>query len=262
MIVFSGYYRLIRIHTIGNSGIFMQIIIFGMHRSGTSMTTRLINLMGAYVGAHTISSAQKNDNPTGFWERNEALAINDVLLKQRGCSWDKVEGFRTDLAPHASLHDAMHTFLHEMDAHAPWVLKDPRMCLVFPDWQPLLGTPIAVVVYRNPYEIALSLHKRNGFSLEFGLALWECYATHLLKNTQTLPRIHVHHKDLIERPTQACEYLYDRLTALGATGLTMPERTEIEAFIDPTLYRSKTNESYTLSAHQQSLADQLRGIKK
>ena len=28
----------------------MQIIVLGMHRSGTSLVTRLINMMGAYFG--------------------------------------------------------------------------------------------------------------------------------------------------------------------------------------------------------------------
>jgi hypothetical protein len=28
----------------------MQIIVLGMHRAGTSAVTRLINLMGAYLG--------------------------------------------------------------------------------------------------------------------------------------------------------------------------------------------------------------------
>ena len=29
----------------------MQIIVLGMHRSGTAVMTKLLNMMGAYVGA-------------------------------------------------------------------------------------------------------------------------------------------------------------------------------------------------------------------
>src|SRR5260221_10300477 len=68
-----------------------QIIVFGMHRSGTSLITRLINLLGAYVGAPDVMLPPSPDNPGGYWERWDVVAVNDALLATRGCTWDRVD---------------------------------------------------------------------------------------------------------------------------------------------------------------------------
>ena len=43
-------------------------------------------------------------------------------------------------------------------ARPPIVMKDPRLCLTLPLWRSVLTSePIAVLVYRGPMEVALSL---------------------------------------------------------------------------------------------------------
>jgi hypothetical protein len=44
----------------------MQIIIQGMHRSGTSVLTDLIEKMGAFVGEGADKMPAQVDNPKGF----------------------------------------------------------------------------------------------------------------------------------------------------------------------------------------------------
>src|SRR5205085_11585012 len=61
------------------------IIVAGMHRSGTSPTTRLINLLGADV-ARDLLPAQP-DNPRGFWEPAAVVEIHDRLLAALGSSY-------------------------------------------------------------------------------------------------------------------------------------------------------------------------------
>ena len=56
----------------------MQLIVLGMHRSGTSSVTRLLNLAGAYFGAEGIATETNDENPKGFWERRDARAVCDV----------------------------------------------------------------------------------------------------------------------------------------------------------------------------------------
>jgi len=62
----------------------MQLIILGMHRSGTSMQTRLLNLAGAYFGPEGSSTGANDENPKGFWERVEARRLNDAVLFSTG----------------------------------------------------------------------------------------------------------------------------------------------------------------------------------
>ena len=44
-----------------------------------------------------------------------------------------------------------------MDRHRPWVLKDPRMALTMPLWQPLLAQQVCVFVVKDPVKNAMSL---------------------------------------------------------------------------------------------------------
>ena len=69
----------------------MQIIVLGMHRAGTSAVTRLINMMGAYLGPNNLLMPASSDNPKGYWERVDIQPVSythlDVYKRQeRGCT--------------------------------------------------------------------------------------------------------------------------------------------------------------------------------
>ena len=44
----------------------MQIIVLGMHRSGTSIVARLLNMMGAYFAPEGAAMPPTLDNPKGY----------------------------------------------------------------------------------------------------------------------------------------------------------------------------------------------------
>ena len=60
----------------------MQLIVLGMHRSGTSVLARLLNLMGVYFGPEGISTGANQENPKGFWERKDVRQLNDGVLQR------------------------------------------------------------------------------------------------------------------------------------------------------------------------------------
>ena len=47
----------------------MELIVVGMHRSGTSLLTGCLYRMGAYFGDLQLSNGSNIENPEGFWER-------------------------------------------------------------------------------------------------------------------------------------------------------------------------------------------------
>jgi hypothetical protein len=241
----------------------MQIIILGMHRSGTSATARLINMAGAYFAPDGMALAAKPDNPKGFWERRDMMFLNDELLKSHGCRWNMLANWRYENAANVPVHLKQHMqrLIAEMDAHRPWFLKDPRLCLTLPAWQPLLKTPVAVIVHRNPLEIAVSLANRNPQPEEYSLALWEYYAVGMLNASQHMPRVFVRHEEILANPVKACEAMVKQLSEAGVSGLSMPSADAIEHFIDPRLYRAKIllSSGPVLSAEQQRLSEMLRG---
>src|SRR3954469_16481737 len=153
----------------------MQLIVLGMHRSGTSSITRLLNLAGAYFGPEGSPTDPNAENPTGFWERRDVRAVCDALLLGGGFDWWRVAAFEAGRNPGENRDQQLDEFrksVHRLDAHRPWVMKEPRLCLLLPVLRPALEAPVYILSRRKPPEIAESLGQRNGFPLPVGLALW------------------------------------------------------------------------------------------
>jgi len=240
----------------------MQIIVLGMHRSGTSMITRFVNMLGAYFGPEKSSLGFTQDNPKGYWERREVMALNDGLLAGNGSTWDKLAAWPLERLNPATpqQNNAIRGFVLDMDAHRPWVLKDPRLCLTFDYWKPHLEVPVALVVYRNPLEVARSLENRSQMPQDYGLALWEYHAVYTLNATLGLSRIHVGHAEALRDPVNFVTSLKNTLEKHDVRGLRQPSDREILAFVDPRLYRAKADKhSMKLSPQQEMLAALMRG---
>src|SRR5258706_8380174 len=66
------------------------ICVLGMHRSGTSLLARILNLLGVDLGpAEVLTTEPIAHNPKGYWEHHEITAISDAILKRYGGSWDE-----------------------------------------------------------------------------------------------------------------------------------------------------------------------------
>ena len=229
--------------------------------------TRLVNLLGAYVGSEDAALAVADDNPKGFWERKDTVASNDAILAAAGCTWDQLASWsfrpvRDEWASEAT-REAMSAALADLDAHAPWVLKDPRLCLTLPFWRPLLSRPVAVVVSRNPAEIATSLRTRNGISLAHALAIFEYSAVGVLVNARGLPTVRVSHEDVLADPVATVGRLKRELEACGVTGLRDADPAAVTAFVDRSLHRSRPDQDALdgmLSPRLVALDAALRGL--
>ena len=239
----------------------MQLIVLGMHRSGTSTVTRLINLMGGYFGPEAISLGANIDNPKGFWERRDVFELDTAILASAQADWFRLGHFRLDKIPATALarfQDKAGEILHDLDAHRPWVIKDPRMCILFPLWRKLLEAPICIFVHRQPIQVAQSLQTRNGFPLSFGLALWERYTLDALRGAAELPVISVRYEEIMRNPLAATQKLYEKLQSLGVSGLHIPSDKEILDFIDPALHRNTGGidlENSIINVSQKTLAE-------
>jgi hypothetical protein len=197
-------------NSFGNREISLAVIVVGMHRSGTSLVTRLINLMGISVGDPAHLMAPQKDNPGGFWERKDVGWINDGLLVNGGASWEHPEYFDPaflDGEEASSLRPEAEAVIADLDRDAPWVLKDPRFCLTLPFWLRLLDKPICVFVVRNPFQVARSVSLRNDIGLLSGMRMWERYNRCALWNSRNLPRLFVGFQRLAQDPVGELERL-------------------------------------------------------
>jgi hypothetical protein len=190
-----------------------------MHRSGTSLITRLLNLSGLYLGQEGDMEEPAADNPEGYWENRKFVAINNALLAALGAGWDYAPGLGAleALEPERlrKLGDQGRLLLREFEGCEPWGWKDPRNSLLVPFWGQLLPDLRFVICLRNPLDVAASLYRRNGFSLPRSLTLWKEYNERLLGCTRPECRVITH---------------YD-----GYFGDAEPELTRVSAFFDLTL---------------------------
>lgn len=177
------------------------VCVLGMHRTGTSLTTRILNLLGVDLGPPSDLMARLPDNPTGFWEHQVIYELNAEILSRLGGTWDEPPRFRAhwELAPElADLRQRARRIIHDDFADAPlWGWKDPRTCLTLPFWQRLCPPLRFVLCLRNPMDTARSLERRNGFSLEKGVDLWLTHVTAALAHSSGSPRLLVFYEDVM-----------------------------------------------------------------
>lgn len=242
----------------------MQIIVLGMHRAGTSAITRLINMMGAYLAPEDQFLPATPDNPKGYWERIDVLQLHEFALNQIGADWYLTSAVDPDHIPpelQETFTQRARKILQGMDGHRPWVMKDPRLCLLLPLWLPLLEVPVCVHVVRHPLSTARSLAKRDGFPLHFGAALWEQYTARALIVSSGLPRFSICYEKLMEQPLAITRQLYETLGHHGVQALRLPAEREIRAFLDSDLqhyYAHDEKDSNWLTRNQRLLWEALR----
>jgi hypothetical protein len=64
------------------------VVVLGMHRSGTSMATGLLQKMGLHLGEEDdLLGAQEGENDKGFFERLQVVVQNDDLMQEQDVNW-------------------------------------------------------------------------------------------------------------------------------------------------------------------------------
>jgi GT2 family glycosyltransferase/glycosyltransferase involved in cell wall biosynthesis len=224
------------------------LIVLGMHRSGTSLLTRLLSLSGAWLGEEEEISAKGDDNPTGFWENSSVKSINQCLLEAVGSDWDDTSHF--DLW---SVPPGIDTFLRQqamgvtnrLRQHRIWAVKDPRLCLVLPWWQPIFGNIVVMHCVRSPLDIAHSLKQRNGFPISLGIALWEFYQRSALRVSTGLPAISIAYDDLVNDPVEGQASLAKQARELLGLELGVITPEVLQDFVSKDLRHSCSSQEAT-----------------
>ena len=219
------------------------VIIAGVHRSGTSLVSRVCNLLGVELGNNLMAASDENQK--GFWEHLGIVEANERLLADLGQRWDATEplpdGWQD--GPEArrcreQLHDIIAA---EFQGKALWGFKDPRVTRLIPLWRDLLDEIGAsarfVIPYRHPWAVADSLRRRDGFTIEKGYLLWLTHILEVDAATRGSPTGFVQYEALFG------DWRATMTTLARALELEWPAplddaAAEIESYIDPTLRHS------------------------
>lgn len=240
------------------------ILVLGMHRSGTSAVARVLGLMGAHIGEEDeLLPAHVHDNPSGYWERSELMLAHDRALAESGYAWDRLAGFDTaqvDAAAATVLSEQIAQTIARLCARgSPWLVKDPRLCLLLPWWLDQAPDAACVVVVRDPREITASLIEtdRGIYTSHFLLALWEKYLRGLLATLHGRRALFVAYEHLLSEPQGQCVRILDGMRTLGISGLH-GANAQISQFLDTTLRRSRPGSHVRMSEQQTALYAWLR----
>ncbi|MCU1429884.1 MAG: Sulfotransferase family [Actinomycetia bacterium] len=220
----------------------MGVYVLGMHRSGTSAVTRVVNLCGVPIGREERLMPVQVDNPAGFWEHLGLMDVDDAVLERLGGTWDAPPEPAPDFADRAELADLRDRARAEFDATYEgdrWVFKDPRAGVVLPFWRRVLdGTnDVAVIVLRNPLDIAASLAQRNQFAVRYTLALWERYTRLIHRDATGMPALVIDYDTLVDDPAVTGR-LQEFLIAHDQIAGT-PDRDAIRLFLATSLRHSR-----------------------
>ena len=153
------------------------ICVLGMHRSGTSCVTGLLEDAGVFLGN---VSKQNPHNKKGNQENLRIMRLHDAVLAANGGSWDNPP--EAALAWSAEQKAELQAIIEEYRGHAPWAFKDPRSTFTLPAWREALPALRLIGTFRHPGAVAQSLHRRGKLSPEQGFGIWIRYNRRLLRH--------------------------------------------------------------------------------
>lgn len=225
--------------TEGTAGDATALLVLGMHRSGTSAVTRVLNLLGAHLGDDLL--AAKADNTRGFWEHAGAVAIHERLLAALGRTWHDTRelphGWLDSSAAKLAVAEIVSLIERDMRGKRLWAVKDPRMCRLAPIWiQALQGLGFsakAVLVVREPYEVASSLHVRDGWSYAHAYLMWAQHLLDACRASAGIPRALLSYDQLMDNWKQQMARLGRELDVVWKPDV-FEAGPSIAAFLTPT----------------------------
>jgi hypothetical protein len=158
------------------------VCVTGMHRSGTSLAARSLDLLGVSLGRRDGLLDPGPDNVAGYWENAEIKELDDVLLAALGGSWDEppllAPGWEADPSLDGLREQARDVIERAFPDHGragPVGFKDPRASLLLPFWRTVVTVRTTVVVVRDPAEVTRSLATRDGMRASQAALLWIRY---------------------------------------------------------------------------------------
>lgn len=261
------------------------VIILGMHRSGTTMITKILENLGLFVGVEK----EVNHEALFFWE------INNWIFDLHTATPEKPHNLRyTNPACAKVIEESLQYFVESnrrkkylgsqtnryksiKDIDFPFGWKDPKNTFTLEFWKSIFPNPKIIHIYRNPIDsvcsyierdlqlknkfewnwkkklkrnLLISRHFHENFrlyNLEQGFLLWEEYVSKAidLKNNQ-VHYLEIKYEDFLEEPVSHIKQL------ATFSGLNPNEQTilkEVEKLKVNRAYAFLQNEHYVNFYH-------------
>jgi hypothetical protein len=212
------------------------VIIYGMHRSGTSAVSSSFEAAGYFPGNQEDLIPEMPSNPVGHFELTSTAIFFDSLLNEMGYSWFNPLPPEQKGLNQSAISERVARYFSELriklsqESSKKILLKDPRFCLFFPEINGALKNEfLNVFVFRNPLEVALSLSVRDGIPIAIGLDLWKTYMSSLLPVLIKVDFLAINYDELVSNPNYALMWQSQHKDTFIQKGLTLPDFTTISS---------------------------------
>lgn len=215
------------------------IIVAGMHRSGTTMLTRILCSLGIYMGRRLSENAESR-----FFQQ-----LNRDLLVDTGGDWfdirpateiiqstEFVQRHASQLEEQLFNRGRLADFLGKWQWFIVWVgqdalrwgWKDPRNSITLPIWLEVFPDAKIVHIIRNGIDVAISLYRReedrrrmsrdySSMTQDFArcFTLWEQYVCSCRKYSRFVPReryVEICYEKVLQSPLEEVKVLASSLS--------------------------------------------------
>ena len=191
-----------------------------MHRSGTSFCVRALHQHGIHLPPNLLPPAA--DNPEGFQESADLIALNDAILASQGSLWDGCWPLHNNALPGSRSHQQQQGLRRETKrllqswcspgGHQLVALKDPRLCRTLPSITAALDPAwfqFGIAIVRNPAAVVGSIGYRDDMPPLKALALWLRHNLDIVELGQRLPTVRewplIRFEQLLEQPERTLQ---------------------------------------------------------
>jgi len=256
------------------------IIILGMHRSGTTMITKILENLGLFVG----EKKEINHEALFFWEINNWIFdlhtarpelphnMQYTNPKTRQIIEDSLNYYIQSSKKKQYLGKLHSKYNSIKDIDFPFGWKDPKNTFTVDFWKAIFPNPKIIHIYRNPIDsfssyIERDLELKNRFewnwkkklkrrflithnfnnnfrlyNLEQGYQLWQEYVSKALQLKETYPNYHeIKYETFLENPLHEIEKAI-QFCGLSPTKETV--NTQIQIINANRAYAFLKNENY------------------
>jgi hypothetical protein len=177
-----------------------KLIITGMHRSGTSMTTGILDKLGYTAVKHGMMINPGPDNKKGFFELINVATRNEIILRElfgKGC-FDITAADRPEVKNLSDHFDFQKKLIVGVDA-----IKDPRISLLIPEWNSIAPGSKWIFVHRDRDAVVRSLRnlkqtEMDKYSDDDLYNLVDLYRDNIERNKCLVEHVEIQYEDILE----------------------------------------------------------------
>ncbi|HET7627072.1 MAG TPA: sulfotransferase [Bacillales bacterium] len=218
------------------------IAVLGSGRCGTSMVTRSLSFLGVDIGNEFIKTNEKN--PKGFWENKKVVDIQKEINKVMRWKRPYESGWQENPKIRPYKEQLKRMTKNEFANKQYWAWKDPRNCECLDLWKEILDelsmAMSAVIMIRNPIDVADSFKEAYNDKTQKSLRLWYVRTLTVLAGTENMPRVMIDYNDFLDDSFGSMRMIADSLN------LPWPDddaelKRKLDDFVDPGLRHRATD---------------------